>query len=414
MTLLQRAARLGVGSEDSPEERLRKEVLTISSLAVVILSFAWVGIYAGFGLWVPAAIPAGYQVLSCLTLAWFARTKNFAIYRAAQLLLILLLPFLLQWSLGGFAVSGMVMIWAVMAPFGAIIFHGARASIPWFGAFLGLTLLSGLLDPWLATRAVAFPGAIRLLFTVMNIGAVASVTYALLQYAFRQREVMQAAVEFEHRLLQAEQERSEKLLLNVLPAPIADRLKQSDASIADGFAEVTVLFSDIVNFTELSSRISPTELVSFLNEVFSLGDRLAERHGLEKIKTIGDAYMVVGGLPEPRPDHAEAVADMALEMRDGLARMTGPDGSPLRVRIGINTGPVVAGVIGRKKFIYDLWGDAVNLASRMESHGVPGGIHVSESTFRKLEGRYVLESRGVIPIKGKGNLPTWLLLGRKS
>jgi class 3 adenylate cyclase len=413
MDLITRVAGLGLTGTESAGDRLRKEVLTVSSVAVVILSCAWVGIYAWFGLWLSAAIPAAYQVSSLVSLAWFARSKRYDGFRASQLVLILLLPFGLQWSLGGFAVSGMVMIWAVMAPFGAIIFHGAHASIPWFLAFIALTVLSGLADPRLAAHAVAFPAAVRLLFTVMNIGAVASVTYALLQYAFRQRELMQAALEAEHRLLQAEQERSESLLLNVLPAPIAARLKQRPGSIADGFPEVTVLFSDIVHFTQLSSRISPHELVAFLNEVFSLIDRLAERHGLEKIKTIGDAYMAAAGLPEPRPDHAEAVADMALAMRTGLALLSGPDGNPLQVRIGINTGSVVAGVIGRSKFSYDLWGDAVNLASRMESHGVAGEIHVSESTYLKLKDRYILESRGLIQVKGKGDLPTWLLRSRR-
>lgn len=414
MGLIDRLKRVGVTASDAPELQLRKEVLVVSAAAVVVLAVAWVGLYAAHGLWLSAAIPGAYQVLSVLSTAVFARNKEFKPFCFAQLLLILLLPFALQWSLGGYAPSGMVMVWAVMSPFGAIIFKGARASVPWFAAFLALTVGSGIAEPWLSAHAAPFPPAIRLLFTVMNIACVSGVTYGLLQYAFRQREIMQTALEFEHRLLQAEQKKSEDLLLNILPAPIAERLKHRTEAIADGYAEVTVLFSDIVDFTKLSARITPEALVAFLNEVFSLLDRLAERHGLEKIKTIGDAYMVAGGLPEPRPDHAEAVAEMALEMRDGLASLTGPDGAPLRMRIGMNTGPVVAGVIGRRKFIYDLWGDAVNLASRMESHGVPGGIHVSASTYDRLKDRYALESRGTITVKGKGELPTWLLTGRRA
>ena len=209
--------------------------------------------------------------------------------------------------------------------------------------------------------------------------------------------------------VQIEQEKSEKLLLNILPSPIVDRLKLSSEAIADGFAEATVLFADIVGFTELSSRLSPKELVHRLNEIFSAFDALVEKHGLEKIKTIGDAYMVVGGLPEPRSDHAIAMAQFAIEMRSELQRINEVLGESIDIRIGINSGPVVAGVIGTKKFIYDLWGDAVNVASRMESHGKPGEIHVSETTYKKLRSHFHLESRGGIHIKGKGDMETYWL-----
>lgn len=206
-----------------------------------------------------------------------------------------------------------------------------------------------------------------------------------------------------------EQDKSEKLLLNILPSPIVDRLKLSSEAIADGFAEATVLFADIVGFTELSSRLSPKELVHRLNEIFSAFDALVEKHGLEKIKTIGDAYMVVGGLPEPREDHAIAMARFAIEMRSELQRINEVLGESIDIRIGINSGPVVAGVIGTKKFIYDLWGDAVNVASRMESHGKPGEIHVSATTYEKLKSSFHLESRGTVYIKGKGDMETYWL-----
>jgi adenylate cyclase len=209
--------------------------------------------------------------------------------------------------------------------------------------------------------------------------------------------------------LAQEQEKSEELLLNILPAPIADRLKLHPKSIADSFAEATVLFADIVGFTELSSRLTPQELVECLNKIFSCFDRLAEKHGLEKIKTIGDAYMVVGGLPDPRPDHAIAIAKMALEMQMELQQLNQSMGENFDIRIGINSGPVVAGVIGIKKFIYDLWGDTVNIASRMESHGEPGAIHISEATYRKLEGQFDCQPRGAVPIKGKGEMITYWL-----
>jgi class 3 adenylate cyclase len=220
------------------------------------------------------------------------------------------------------------------------------------------------------------------------------------------------ALRLEHRLLLGEQERSERLLLNVLPASIAARLKQTEGVIADGFPEVTVLFADIVDFTQRSERIAPEQVVQALNDLFSVFDQLAQQRGLEKIKTVGDAYMVAGGLPDPRPDHAQAVAEMALAIRDEVASRVDPSGQPLAVRIGIDTGPVVAGVIGTSKFSYDLWGDTVNTASRMESHGVTGYIQVTARTYERLRDGYGFERRGSIPVKGKGEIVTYFLVGR--
>jgi class 3 adenylate cyclase len=212
--------------------------------------------------------------------------------------------------------------------------------------------------------------------------------------------------------LDLEREKSERLLLNVLPASIATRLKQTEAVIADGFPDVSVMFADIVDFTRRSERIAPEQVVESLNDLFSMFDRLARERGLEKIKTIGDAYMVVGGLPDPRPYHAEAVAEMALAMRAEVAGHVDPGGQPLAVRIGIDTGPVVAGVIGTSRFSYDLWGDTVNTASRMESHGVPGCIQVTARTYQRLRDHYRFERRGPIQVKGKGEIVTYFLEGR--
>lgn len=221
-------------------------------------------------------------------------------------------------------------------------------------------------------------------------------------------------VEYETRQrLRLEQKRSERLLLNILPASVADRLMQDHHTIADSFAEVTVLFADIVGFTRLAMQLKPTEVVDLLNQVFSMFDELAERLGLEKIKTIGDAYMVVAGLPAPRPDHVDAIADMAIAMLYALQQYNQRSGHNLRIRIGIHTGPVVAGVIGLKKFAYDLWGDTVNTASRMESHGLPDEIQVTRLTYECLKHRYILEERGRIQIKGRGEMTTYLLKGKR-
>jgi len=212
--------------------------------------------------------------------------------------------------------------------------------------------------------------------------------------------------------LEIERQKSEQLLLNILPGPIANRLKESSSTIADSFADVTVLFADIVNFTAFSADVSPIDLVDILNNIFSTFDMLAEEHGLEKIKTVGDAYMVVGGLPTPRHDHAEAVANMALDIQTAIHQYQNNSGEPFQMRIGINTGPVVAGVIGAKKFIYDLWGDTVNIASRMETHGQPGRIQVTQPTYDLLWEEYLFEERGQINVKGMGVMQTYWLLGR--
>jgi class 3 adenylate cyclase len=190
-------------------------------------------------------------------------------------------------------------------------------------------------------------------------------------------------------------------------------LKQEQRTIADSFSEVTVMFADIVGFTELSAQTPPIELVEILNEIFSEFDQLTDEHGLEKIKTIGDAYMVVGGLPVPRPNHAQAIAAMALDMQDRISEFCTATGKDFSIRIGINTGPVIAGIIGTKKFIYDLWGDTVNIASRMESHGVPGCIQVTEATYKRLQSQFLFEERGLIQVKGKGQMNCYLLKGKK-
>ncbi|MBI3876648.1 MAG: response regulator [Verrucomicrobia bacterium] len=223
-----------------------------------------------------------------------------------------------------------------------------------------------------------------------------------------------AELQLEKEMLQIEKEKSERLLLNILPRPIADRLKGGEKTIADNYHSVTVLFADLVGFTHFSSRTDASELVNMLNQIFTAFDRLVEKHSLEKIKTIGDSYMVVGGLPVPLPNHAEAVAQMALEMLDAITTLNYESGTDRAIRIGMNTGPVVAGVIGRKKFSYDLWGSTVNLAARLESGGVPGHIHVSQSTYEVLRDQFAFTERGVIHAKGVGDITTYFLNGKRS
>jgi class 3 adenylate cyclase len=392
-----RLAEIGVASSDSEELRIRKAVLTLSSALMASLAFLWVATYAALGLWVSAAIPFAYQLASAASIYTFARTHRYRFYRRSQLWMSLLLPFALQWSLGGFENSSAVCLWAFTSPLGALMFVGARQATPWFATFVGLVAVSGAVDPVLAAEAPHIPNGIVVTFFALNVLGVATTAYALLQYFTRERE--------------REQAKSERLLLNVLPEPVAARLKNEEGVIADAYSDVTVLFADIVGFTPLADRLSAPEVVALLDQVFAGWDGLSERYGIEKIKTIGDAYMVAGGIPTPRDDHAEAIAEMALAMGPELARVAAEVGLSLDLRIGIDSGPVVAGVIGRAKFIYDLWGDTVNTASRMQSHAAPGTVQVTERTYEHLRGSHVLRRRGTIDIKGKGPMTTYLLVG---
>ncbi len=403
--MLERLADIGARPEDSHDERLRAGALILASVGVALISFVWVFTYLAYDEPLAAAIPATFQVVTLIGLVVLARTKRFDIFRTTQLTCFLLLPALLQIALGGFAASSGMILWAVMSPLAALAMLGVRRSLPWLVAFFLVLALLTVLDPALVDRDPAeLPEWLVIVFFVLNIAGMTLGAFVMLGYFVHQRERAHAALE-------VERERSERLLLNVLPEPIADRLKGQEGVIAEQHDEVTVLFADLVGFTEMSADMDPRSLVGLLDEIFTSFDALADAEGLEKIKTIGDAYMVAGGLPSPRADHAGAVARVALAMRDDVARIASKTGARLSIRIGIDSGPVVAGVIGRRKFIYDLWGDTVNTASRMESHGVPGEVQLTERAAERLEGAFELEPRGPIEVKGKGPMQTFLLKG---
>jgi len=403
-TALERAAAAGALPTDSPEERLRKSALVLSSLLITALSFLWVGIYGALGLWLSAFIPLAYQVASLVGLVYFARTKRYDVYRASQVLLILLLPFLLQWSLGGFVESSAVALWAFVAPLGALVFYGPRPAVGWFAAFAALVAVSAAIDDLLPEPYPPIPTWLVLTFFALNVLGPAVTTFGLLEYFVRSRDRA-------FRLLAVEQARSERLLLSIFPAPIAERLKVSQGVIAERSEEVSVLFADITGFTPAVEKLPAEEVVVLLDEIFSAFDELVAGHGLEKIKTIGDGYMAAAGIPTPRADHAEAAARAALAMRETLASL--PAASGLSLRVGIDSGPAVAGVIGRSKLGYDLWGDTVNTASRMESHAPPGAIQVTERTRQRLGEGFVLEQRPGVEVKGKGEMTTYLLISSR-
>jgi guanylate cyclase len=402
---LRRLAALGVDPADSEDERLRKATLTLAATLMATMAIVWVATYWSLGLWRSGAIPFGYQLATAGGLVAFGRTRRFRPFCRSQLAMMLALPFLLQASLGGFRTSSAVALWAVTAPLGALLFEGVRRAMPWFVAFVAATVVFGALEPSLGGEGDV-PTSIVVTFFVLNLLGVSTTVYLLLRYFISERERVLEA-------LRVEQDRSERLLLNILPATIAARLKAGPDVIADALEDVTVLFADVVGFTAFADGRPPAEVVAMLNRLFSTFDALADRHGLEKIKTIGDAYMVAGGVPVPRPGHDAAIAEMALDMCDAVDRLRAETGLDLAIRVGIDSGPVIAGVIGHRKFSYDVWGDTVNMASRMEAHGLPARIQVTHNVYERLRGSYELHARGMVEVKGKGPTATYLLVGRR-
>ena len=297
---------------------------------------------------------------------------------------------------GGLFESGLQVTWILISAVGALIGLSVRVAGGWFIAFIVAVIGSGA-----ASLVIDEPVYVRsdpVQAAVVNIVGATLIVFVAMTYFVRQRDRYQ--------------QQSDDLLHNVLPDEIADRLKAGEARIADSFEGVSVLFADVVDFTPMSSRLSAEELVGLLDDVFTDLDAMADELGLEKIKTVGDEYMVAAGVPEPRADHAQAAADLALRIQSH-AESAEYRGHRISFRIGINSGPVVAGIIGTRKFSYDLWGDVVNTASRMESHGVPGAIQISAATHALLGDRYVCEPRGTVDVKGKGTMQTWLLRGRR-
>lgn len=394
-----------IDPDDHPDLVFQKQLLVIGSLVIIPIGLIWGTMYLLFGEYLASLIPSGYSFASLASILYCNRFRKFAVFRFVQLGLILICPFVLMLSLGGFSAGSVVIIWSVLSPFGAIIFYRRRVAHRWLAAYLTLIIVSGLVQPLLIQANNLPPGLIVSLY-VLNISVVSGVSFALLFYFIQGKN---AALD----LLRAEQEKSERLLLNVLPKEIAPALKSGTQTIAEHYDSASVLFADIVGFTDLSIRLSPAQMVQLLNEIFSHFDHLVDKYRLEKIRTIGDNYMVASGVPVPQERHAHQLAAMALELCDFVQRLPPYQGYKINFRVGINSGPLMAGVIGHQKFHYDLWGDTVNTASRMESTGVPGRIQITEATRRLVEDEFVCAPRGVVQIKGKGQMETWFLEGWK-
>jgi adenylate cyclase len=389
---------IGADPHDTADERFRKRLLVGVALVILPVGFLWGCLYWAVGEHGVALTPWAYVTGSAISLAVFARTRNFASLRTAQLLLILVAPALGTIALGGLRESSSVILWSLFAPLGAVAFDRPGRAWVWFAAFVATILLALGLSEVVRPNGADLPDAFVRTFDVLNIVVVSFIAMLLLVTFARGRDIAQARVE--------------ALLLNVLPADVAQRLQSDPHSIADHFDEVSILFADVVDFTPLSSRLDAREVVGLLDRLFTSFDELVDRYDVEKIKTIGDCYMVAAGVPRERPDHARALAALALEMRECAKRcLVDRDGHDLRLRIGISSGPVVAGVIGRRRFLYDLWGDTVNMASRMESHGTPDEIQITRSTWALLDGHFVTEPIGLVDVKGKGKIETWRLVG---
>jgi adenylate cyclase len=402
-----------ISPSDSEDERLRKTLLLFTCGLMNVAAGVWLLIYWVMGMRLSTTIPLGYQMVSALTLLIYLKTKNFAFFRFTQISLLLFVPFIIQWSIGNFISSSGIVLLALLAPVGAMVFQGAKESIPWFVAYVVFTVISGFFDYFLAEGTVTgVPMKVIPVFFVLNFTILSSIVYLLIRFFVQKKEMFQIELGEKNRLLQVEQDKSERLLLNILPQHIAQRLKQDEKTIADGLGDVTVMFADLVDFTKLAERMPPRQMLDLLNDVFSNFDSLTEKYRLEKIKTIGDAYMVAGGLGEERVDYVEAIANMALDIRDVIKQHPALSHQKLDIHIGIATGPVVAGVIGTKRFIYDLWGDTVNLASRITSGAVPGTIQVDETTYRRLNGRFLFEQPQILLLKGKGKVTVYQLSGR--
>jgi guanylate cyclase len=389
------AGRIGAAAADTNEIALQKRLAVVLCAGTLPFTTLWSIVYLLMDAPLAAAAPVFYTVFTLANTALFAWTRNLEFYRFTQLLVILILPWLVTIALGGFQQSSAVIVWAALCPLGSLLLEEPRRTLVWIVGFVALLPITALLQPHLTPAHL--PETFVTWFFVLNLGTVIAVVFGLLHYFVRRRDFFQ--------------ESSEMLLLNILPKEISEALKTEPRAIAAHYDESSILFADIVGFTPMAATMLPLTLVDLLNDVFECFDELVDKYELEKIKTIGDCYMVAAGVPRPRVDHAEALVNFALDMQAEIGKRAF-GGRRLAFRIGINSGPVVAGVIGRRKFIYDLWGETVNMASRMESHGTSGVIQITGSTYDVVSEHFDCQARGPIVVKGVGLVETWYVTGR--
>jgi adenylate cyclase len=396
-----RLADLGVVDEDDAPTQIRKRLLATTALVTIVAVTPWTIFYYAIGIPQAAVIPTFYIVASAALLLSMAHTHDERLMRVGQLTMFLILPPLVQVALGGFANSSAVVIYAAVCPLAAISFAESSRPGLWAAAFVGIVVIFVPLDSTLAEHAPYVPPIVVSAFFAANIITTTLIAGIALYVYVNARNRLASELE-------VERGRSDRLLLNVMPASIADRLKGGERPIADRYERVGVLFADIVDFTSLAERMTADELVEGLNSVFSRFDDLVQSYGLEKIKTIGDAYMVISGAPDPGTD-INALANLAIDMRDLAMTSSLGRREQLAMRFGMDLGPVIAGVIGESRFIYDVYGDAVNTASRMESNGVANRVQVTGRVIEALDDSFQVTERGTVDIKGKGPTRTWFL-----
>ncbi|HEX6954224.1 MAG TPA: adenylate/guanylate cyclase domain-containing protein [Agromyces sp.] len=391
-------AAIGVADEDDDGRRMEKSVLTFTAIFTAVVVTPWALFYYALGIPLAAAVPTAYVLATVAGLAHLRRTRDDRWFRRSQLAMFLTFPPLVHVALGGFANSSAVILFAASAPVGALSFSRIRRPGLVFAAFIAIVVAMVPLEPVLQARAPRLDAWVVTLFFAVNIASVATIVFVAMRAYVRSRDRFADA-------LARERDRSDGILRNVLPGPIADRLIAGEHPIADRFDGVGVLIADIVDFTSLSETMSADELVHDLNELLGSFDALAERLGVTKVKTIGDAYLAITGGPDGRAD-LDALADFALGLRElaGSGAIGGRDS--VRVRIGMDVGTVVAGVIGESRFLWDVYGETVNTASRMESTAPPGTIQVTDRVAAALSDRFRLRPRGTLDIKGLGAVHT--------
>jgi adenylate cyclase len=393
-----RIAMIGANKGDSEEIKLQKSLLVICAFPFMFAGAAWGIIYILFAEKLAGIIPLSYSFISLISILHFGLTLRFQVFRFSQLLLILLLPCVLMIALGGFVSGSAVILWGLICPLGAMLFDKQSNALRWLVAFICLVVISGILQPWLRFHNNFTTGQINLFF-VINLLGVGSLIFLMVYYFVGKKNFFQA--------------RSESLLLNILPKEIAEELKAKGSAEAKQFDEVTVMFTDFKNFTRISEKLSPVELVKEIDTCFKAFDNITSNHNIEKIKTIGDSYMCAGGLPVANKTNANDVVSAAMEIQQYVQNYfeerikNGKE--PFEIRIGIHSGPVVAGIVGIKKIAYDIWGDTVNIASRMESSGEAGKVNISGSTYELVKDKFTCTHRGKIQAKNKGEIDMYFV-----
>ena len=396
---LSRVVLLGVSEDHNEQRRLQTATTTLISMLVCAVTPIWVLTYLAIDRPLAAAIPGFYFVISVGMLAWLAWKRHLPGFVPLQLSLFAALPVALQWSLGGFVNGSTVALWSFSAPLLALVVYGTRPALWWFTIFVLSIIVSVAFEPALSDAIEPPPRGVQLSFFALNLLFPTLTVLSVLVYFVRQRDAANA--------------RTDELLGHILPRSIIERLKGGEAQIADRHENATVLFADIVGFIAFSDVTPPERVVSLLSRAFVELDRLTARHGLEKIKTLGDGYLAVAGVTSPRPDHAIAATAMALEVEPVLVASLKDDWPAVRMRVGLATGPVMAGVIGDERFSFDVWGDTVNTASRMSTVAAPGAVQVTEETRAAIEHHYLVKRREAVEVKGKGLMTTYVVVGSR-